>query len=193
MQVIQWDGAVSQQSITNIDASTPVDVTINAVKESRAVVFSSNNWTGASNPTGVDQFARCFLQDSTMLRLSTEQTGYTQDIAAFVVTIPQFDVQRGAATFDTLTSSVSINNVDSPNTIPWVSMPNRPFGRRNESSTGDVHFGAHATRLTLDSTTQFTIARGRNWSPVVADWQVLEFEPPPPRYSFVMHQDPSII
>lgn len=196
MQVVQWDGAYAQHSITNINATTPVDVTISNVNTERAVVFSSNNWTSASDPTEVDQFARCFLNSSTALRLSTDATGYSQDIASSVVTIPQFSIQRGLSTFpgtaDSSSYNVTIPAVNVVNSVAWVSMPNRPWARRNEPLTPNVYPGAHATKVIFNSATELNLARGRGWSAADVDWQILEFQPPPPRSGFISFQNPGI-
>jgi hypothetical protein len=193
MQIVQWDGAAAQHAIANINASTPVDVTINAVNMPRALLTSSSNWTSGSDPTSVDQYARCFLNSSTAVRLSTITTGYSQDIALTVIEIPQFYIQRGLAAFDTISATATLVELIAAVTIPWMSMSNRPWAQRNESTTPYIYGGAHACLMTFNSSTELNIARGRAWSEINADWQVIEFYVPPPRYGFVNYQIPAIV
>jgi len=192
MQVVQWDGAWAQHSLSTIDTTTEVDTTIYDVNLNRAVLFATNNWTSASEPSGIDQIARCNVKDEYTLQMTVFTTGYTQNIATSIVTIPQFKVQRGKALIlnANYTQTVSIASVNTAKSIPWVCMPNRPWAQRNDSALAFYH-GTHANRLTFDSATQFTTTRGRPWSDIQTDWQVMEFEPPPPR-GIVSIQDPGI-
>lgn len=193
MQIVQWDGAVAQHAITNISTALSVDVSINPVNLDRAIVFSTNNWTSSSDPTSVQEFARCFLNDSTSIKISVDATGYSQDLATSVVEIPQFTVQRGMNTLDSTSTGVTISEVDLSNSVAWVSMPNRPWGQRNEPSANQIFGGAQSVLSVFNNATEIELSRGRPWSGLDADWQILEFNPPPPVHGFTLFQDPGII
>jgi hypothetical protein len=186
MQVVQWDGAAVQHSISSINLDTIVDVTLTPVNTAKALVFSTNNWTSTIDPSAVYQYSRCFLNSSTALRLQTIANDYLQYIAASVVVIPQMSTQRGTVTIPNLstTQTATITGINQTRAVPWVSMPNRPWAQRDEGSTYNVFGGTHAT--------QIGFTRGRPWSDSIADWQVLEFQNPVPRPGFAAFQNPAI-
>lgn len=194
MQIVQWDGSRVQHAKANINTVSPVDVLFNEVDLTRSVLFSSNDWTSTLQPVGVNQIARCYLNSSTVVRLEVDQTEYLQNLAIAVVEIPHFKVQRGSLTFEgaSYTATAAITSVDTTKSIPWVSMPNRPWAQRNEWAEPYFFSGAQATLLTFNSGTEINFARGRPWGPIDADWQVLEFQPLPPRSAAISFQNPAI-
>jgi surface antigen len=192
MQIVQWDGAIAQHMISNINAATPMNVTINEVNLARAIIVSSRNFLSTIEPAQIDQLSRCVLQNSTTVQLSVDMTEYSQDIAITVIMIPQFNVQRGTLTLITTSLTASINTVDTTKTVPWISMSNRPWSQRNEPTTAWLYGTTHATAVTLNSATEVNAARGSAWSDADVDWQVMEFQPPPPRDGVVIFQGPAI-
>jgi hypothetical protein len=194
MQVVQWDGAIAQHAIGNINAATPIDVPFSAVNLARAVVFSSNDWTSPLQPVGVNQFTRCYLNSSTAVRLDVDQTEYLQNVAITLIEIPHFKIQRGSVTILNAAYSgvAAITSVDTSKSIPWVSMANRPWAQRDEWWVPNIFGGAHAVLLTFNSATEINLARGRPWSDIDADWQVMEFQPLPPRSGVAAFLDPAI-